>query len=418
MLTSQGNSPDQRQRIPSGPSKSLSRNRDYVLLWSGQALSDIGGAISELAFPLLVLAVTHSPAQAGFVAALRALPATLFSLFAGVLVDRWDRKRVMLVCDTGRALSLASIPIAFALGHLTVWQLYITAFLEGTLMIVFTLAKTAAMAQVVTPVQLTTAVAQEEFVEGTTALFGPPLAGVLYTLGTMLPFITDAISYIISIVTMLLIGTPFQRERVSTSRKVWSEIAEGVLWVWHQPFILTMTLLMGAGAFVLSGNVLIVIILAQQQHASAVVIGLIFALGGIGSILGSLLAPHLEHRLTVGQSILLCRWYFVLSWPLYALAPLPLVLGAVEFGIGFVDPIEDVPYFSHRLKLIPDELRGRVLSACRLFPGMLRPLGLALTGVLIQHIGIFPTIWLAWAWLLVMTVIVTVIPQVRRERSN
>ena len=284
-------------------------------------------------------------------------------------------------------------------------------------MIVFTLAKTTAISQVVTPVQLTTAIAQEEFVEGTTALFGPPLAGVLYTLGTMLPFITDAISYIISIVTMLLIGTPFQRERVSTRRRVWSEIAEGVLWVWHQPFILTMTLLMGAGAFVLSGNVLIVIILAQQQHASAVVIGLIFALGGIGSILGSLLAPHLEHRLTVGQSILLCRWYFVLGWPLYALAPLPLVLGAVEFGIGFVDPIEDVPYFSHRLKLIPDELRGRVLSACRLFPGMLCPVGLALTGVLIQRIGIFPAICLAWAWLLVMTVIVTVIPQVRRERS-
>ena len=209
MSTSQDNSPDQRQRISSGHPKSLWRNRDYMLLWSGQALSDIGGAISELAFPLLVLAVTHSPAQAGFVAALRALPATLFSLFAGVLVDRWDRKRVMLVCDTGRALSLASIPIAFALGHLTVWQLYITAFLEGTLMIVFMLAKTTAISRVVTPMQLTTAIAQEEFVEGTTALFGPPLAGVLYTLGTMLPFITDAISYIISIVTMLLIGTPF-----------------------------------------------------------------------------------------------------------------------------------------------------------------------------------------------------------------
>jgi MFS family permease len=411
-------SPDKRQYISSEHSKPLWRNRDYMLLWSGQALSDIGGAVSELAFPLLVLAVTHSPAQAGFVAALRALPATLFSLFAGVLVDRWDRKRVMLVCDTGRALSLASIPIAFALGHLTIWQLYITAFVEGTLMVVFALAKTAAVSQVVSPVQFTTAVAQEEFVEGTTALIGPPFAGILYTLGMMLPFITDAISYIISIVTMLLIGTPFQRERVSTRRKVWSEIAEGVLWVWHQPFILTMTLLMGAGAFVFSGNVLIIIILAQQQHASAVVIGLIFAFGGIGSILGSLLAPRLVHRLTVGQSILLCRWYFVLSWPLYALAPLPLVLGALEFGTGFVDPIEDVPYFSHRLRLIPNELRGRVLSACRLFPGTLRPLGLALTGILIQRIGIFPTIWLAWAWLLIITVIVTLIPQVRRERSH
>src|SRR5229473_3112919 len=81
---------------------------------------------------------------------------------------------------------------------------------------------------------------------------------------------------------MVLIRTPFQRERTPTHRKVWAEIAEGVLWVWHQPFILTMTLLMGAGAFVFSGNALIIIILAQQ-HASAVVIGLIFAVGGVGS---------------------------------------------------------------------------------------------------------------------------------------
>jgi MFS family permease len=412
------NTKDQKQHVSSDHPKTLWRNRDYLLLWSGQAISDIGGAVSELAFPLLVLAVTHSPAQAGFVAALRALPATLFSLFAGVLVDRWNRKLVMLVCDIGRALSLASIPVAFALGHLTIWQLYITAFLEGSLLIVFNLAKTATMSQVISQEQLITAVAQEEFVEGTTALVGPPLGGFLYTLGMMLPFVADAISYVISIVTMLFMRVPVQSERPATRRKIWSEITDGMSWVWHQPFILTMTLLMGAGALIFSGNVLIVIILAQQQHASAVIIGLIFALGGVGSILGSLLAPRLEHRLTVGQSVLLCRWYFVLSWPFYALAPFPPVLGAIEFGLGFVDPIEDVPYFSHRLKLIPVELRGRVLSACRLVPGTTRPLGLALTGILIQHLGVYPTIWLSWAWLLIITVVVTALPQVRRERSH
>jgi MFS family permease len=234
----------------------------------------------------------------------------------------------------------------------------------------------------------------------------------------MLPFVADAISYIISIVTMVFLRVPLQREHAATRRKIWSEITDGMLWVWHQPLILTMTLLMGASAFIFSGNVLIVIILAQQQHASAVVIGLIFALGGIGSILGSLLVPRLQYHLTVGQSILLCRWYFVFSWPFYALAPFPPVLGAIEFGIGFVDPIEDVPYFSHRLKLIPQELRGKVLSACRLVPGITRPLGPALTGVLIQHIGIFPTIWLSWAWLLIITVIVTALPQIRREQSH
>ena len=280
----------------------------------------------------------------------------------------------------------------------------------------FDLAKTAAVSQVVTRAQLSTAIAQDELVEGTTALSGPSLSGALYTLNTMFPFITDALSYLVSIVTLLLIRTPFQHERKVMRRNVPGEIIEGMSWLWHQPFLLTMSLLMGAGAFVFSGNVLVVIILAQQHHASAAVIGLIFAAGGAGAILGSMLAPRLEKRLTVGQSILLCRWYFVVSWPLLALAPFPPVLGAIEFGTGFVDPIEDVPYFSHRLKLIPDELKGRVLSACRLFPGTLRPLGLALTGVLIQRLGVYPTIWLAWTVLLVVTV--TAIPYIRRERAK
>lgn len=402
----------------SGQPASLWHNRDYLLLWSGQALSDIGGAVSELAIPLLVLAVTHSPALAGFVAALRALPSLLFSLFAGVLIDRWNRKWVMLICDTGRALSLLSIPLAYTWGFLTIWQLFLTAFLEGTLMIVFRLAKTAAVSQVVARTQLTTAVAQEEFVEGTTALFGPSLSGLLYTLGTMFPFLADAFSYLISIITMLLIRTPFQHERTTAPRNLPAEIAEGLFWVWHQPFILTMTLLMGGGALVFSGNTLIILVLAQQQHASTIAIGLIFAAGGIGSILGSILAPRLVHRLTVGQSILLCRWYLALSWPFYALIPPPLILGILEFGAGFIDPLEDVPYFSHRLKLIPDALKGRVISACRLLPGTTRPLGLALTGILIQQIGLFPYIWLSWAWLCIITTTVTLMPHVRRERAR
>jgi MFS family permease len=93
-----------------GPSKSLWRNRDYILLLSGQTVSSIGTGVSELAFPLLILALTGSPAQAGFAGALRLLPYVILTLPVGVLVDRWDRKRVMIFCDTGRALSMASIP--------------------------------------------------------------------------------------------------------------------------------------------------------------------------------------------------------------------------------------------------------------------------------------------------------------------
>src|SRR5260370_16790892 len=96
---------------PPGPKRPLSlwRNRDYVLLWSGQTVSSIGTQVSLLAFPLLILAITHSPAQAGIIAALHGLPYALFILPAGALIDRWDRKRVMILCHTGRALALRSI---------------------------------------------------------------------------------------------------------------------------------------------------------------------------------------------------------------------------------------------------------------------------------------------------------------------
>jgi len=411
---------------------SLWRHRDFLLLWGGQALSDIGGAVSLLAYPLLVLALTHSPAQAGFVAAMRALPAMLLSLPAGALVDRWDRRRIMLACDLVRALSIVSIPIALGFGALTIWQLYITALIEGSLAVVFELAESAGVAQVVARDQLGSAVARQELVEGTTSLVGPSLSGVLYTLGAMVPFVADGLSYVVSLVTLVLIRTPFQDERppapgpaaTSAQRdrpRAFTgavQLSVGAQWVWHQPFILTMTLLMGAGAFGMSGESLIIILLAQQQHASAALIGLIFASFGIGAIVGSLLVPRLRAHLTVGQSILLSRWYFVLSWPLFALFPNPLVLGAQQFGSGVVDPIEDVAYFSHRLHLIPDELRGRVLSACRLVPGTLRPLGLALTGILIQRLGVFPTIWLQWGWLLLSTGLVSIMPQVRREQGR
>src|SRR5579871_2002392 len=93
-------------------------NRDYLLLWSGQAISAIGTQISQFAFPLLILDLTHSPAQAGLAGDLRFIPYLIFSLPAGTFIDRWDRKQIMILCDIGRALNMISIPIAFTFGYL------------------------------------------------------------------------------------------------------------------------------------------------------------------------------------------------------------------------------------------------------------------------------------------------------------
>src|SRR5437660_5261768 len=120
---------------------SIWRNRDFMLLWSGQTVSLVGTGITQTAFPLLVWDITHSAAQVGLVGGLGTLPYVLLSLLVGALIDRWDRKRVMILCDIGRALNLASVLVALALGQLTVVQLYFNALIEGTLFVFFNLAE-------------------------------------------------------------------------------------------------------------------------------------------------------------------------------------------------------------------------------------------------------------------------------------
>ena len=127
----------------------LWRNRDYILLWGGQMISSIGTRISMLAFPLLVLALTQSPAQAGLIGAMRGLPYALLILPAGALVDHWNRKRVMILCDIGRAIALGSIPLALVLGHLTIAQIYVVSLVEGTLITFFSLAHISCLPHVV-----------------------------------------------------------------------------------------------------------------------------------------------------------------------------------------------------------------------------------------------------------------------------
>lgn len=140
----------------------LHRNRDFVLLWSGQIVSSVGSAVSSVAFPLFVLALTDSPARAGIVGFAGTLPFLLFELPAGGLVDRWDRKRTMIVSDALRGAALGSIAVAYAAGVLTFVQVAVVAFAEGTLFVLFLLAERTALPHVVAPEQLPAALAQNE----------------------------------------------------------------------------------------------------------------------------------------------------------------------------------------------------------------------------------------------------------------
>ncbi len=233
---------------------SLWRNRDYLLLVSGQGISEFGTQISDLAFILLVLMLTGSPAQVGFVGALETLPIIILSLPAGAMVDRWDRRHVMIFCDTGRALILASIPIALALGHLTIVQIYITALLEPTLGVFFDLAERASLPRVVEQKQLPVVSSQNQAITYTAALIGPSISGAIYSLGRAFPFLADALSYVVSVASLLFIKTPLQEERHSEPRKLWVEIKEGFWWLWNHRLLRFMTFVVGGLNLTVAGE--------------------------------------------------------------------------------------------------------------------------------------------------------------------
>lgn len=391
----------------------LWQNRDYLLLWCGQTISILGTQVSQIAFPLLVLALTGSPAQAGYVAAARTVPWLLFALPAGALVDRWDRKLVMILCSAGSALALASVAITFALGTLTIAQIVAVSFIEGTFALIYGLAESSALPHVVAREQLPTAIAQQNAQYAVGALVGPPLGGALYGVSQILPFLVDACSYALSAVSLRFVRAAFGGRGDAARRSLRAEIGERIGWLWRQPLVRYMAFLTGGLNFT-AGITLIVIVLAQRQGASSASIGAIFAVAGVGGICGALLAPRVQRGLSFGQAIIGLCWLWVIIFALFAVARSVVAVAAILTLFFLVAPTYDTVQYSYRLALIPDALQGRVNSVFRLVAQGMRPLGLALTGVLIERWGVAGTLLALCCWLAVVALLTTLNGHVRR----
>ncbi len=380
---------EQGDSVQAQPSRAvpLWRNRNFVLLESGQAISAIGTSISLVAFPLLILALTHSPLQAGLITGMRGVPYLLLSLPAGAWADRWNRKRLMILCDAGRAIALGSIPLALFLGHLTFLQLYIVSLVEGTLFVFFSAADATALPHMVAKEQITEASGVDQMLYSGALLLGPSLGGMLYGFSSMVPFVGDAISYVVSVISLFFISKEFQVERGITTSGLWQDVKEGLAWLWHNPLIRFLAILTCGLTTPCYGYILILAVIAQHQHASTFITGLIIGCGGIGSLVGAVLASPLEKRFGFKRVIIVSAWIWAISWLSYALAPSPLWLGVVNVISFIVVPIYTVMQFSYRLSTIPDALQGRVNSVFRLISFGGQPLGIWLTGLLLQFVG-------------------------------
>ncbi|HEX7527208.1 MAG TPA: MFS transporter, partial [Gaiellaceae bacterium] len=286
----------------------LRKNRDFVLLQVGQTLSTIGTEATALAYPLLVLAVTGSPAQAGIVGFARIVPWALFGFAAGVVADRLNRKRVMIVCDVTRIFAVLSLVVMLAMHRATVWQIALVAFVEGSMYIFFNIAELGALRSVVPARQLPAAAAAEQARYATVTLVAPPLGGALFGLGRMLPFIADVVSYLFSLGSLLLMRTPFQEEREKDDAPMRAQLAEGFRWLWSHRFFRACALLFSWVNLVWEALFLVLIVAGRREGLSGGQIGLLIAGFGVCSLLGSVAAPRITRLLSMRTLIVGSFW--------------------------------------------------------------------------------------------------------------
>ncbi|HSW03195.1 MFS transporter [Aquabacterium sp.] len=368
----------------------LWRQREYMLLWTAQIVSTTGSYAAGVIYPLLVLAITHSPATVGLVSALRITPYLMLSLPVGALIDRWNRRRVMLVCDVGRVIVVGSLAVAWLFDALAMPQIYVVAIVEGTLMVFFNIAETAALPRVVAHAQLPQAAAQNQVGFAGAAIAGPALGTWLFgSLGRGLPFALNAIGFAVSALLIWRLRTPFDPAPARSALNMRADIAEGLRWLWRERLVRDMSMLTGVANCIASAMPLLLIVLAQRQGASEAQIGLIFSAAGVGGVLGALVGGQVRQYLSFGQVIIGTLVLQAVLFPLLGVAGSALGIGLVYGLMQFFAPIYNVVQFSHRIAMIPDGLQGRVNSSFRLIAHGLNPVGSALCGYTIEHAGLF-----------------------------
>lgn len=394
----------------------LRQNRDFVLLQAGQLLSSIGASSTQIAYPLLVLALTRSPAKAGVVGFVGVLPYALFALLAGVAADRFNRKRVMIWMDAVRAAAVATLVVALAFDALTFAQIVAVAFVEGSAFVFFNIAEVGAVRSVVPARQLPDAFAAEQARLSVVTLVGPPVGGALFGLGRALPFLADAISYVFSVISLLWMRTPFQEDRERDTTPIRAQIREGISWLWAQRYLRTSALIFAGNNFVFQGIFLAFIVVARRDGLSSAAIGALIALFGTAAFCGSLIAGRMGRRLGVRTLMLLSQWTNGL-FVLFVFAPNALVLTALALPGAFIAPWLNAAIIGYRTAVTPDHLIGRVSSVARNIALLAMPLGPLVTGFLLDSFSERTTMIVLGATAVVLAIVSTVAPSIRKPPS-
>jgi MFS family permease len=381
------------------PTGGLWRHPDFVKLWSAETVSQFGTRFTQLALPLVAIDVLHTSAfQVAALTTVEFLPFLLVSLPAGVWVDRMRRRPILVVGDLSRALLLASVPIAYWSGSLTMAQLYIVGFLVGIATVFFDVAYQSYLPSLVERQQLIDGNAKLEISRAGAQLGGPGLAGlVIDFLKAPAALAFDAVSFIGSALFIFSIRKQERTEAIAPKRRMREELGEGLRYVLTHPFLKNIAACTALFNFFGNMGFAVLLVFARRElHLSPLAIGLAFTLSNIGPLLAAFNANRISSRFGVGRTIIASA---VLGGPMFLVIPfapegnaaLALIIPAFVIG-GLTNVIYNVTQVSLRQAITPERIQGRMNAVMRFIVWGTIPLGALIGGVLASTIGVKETL--------------------------
>jgi MFS family permease len=366
----------------------LWRNRDYRLLWTGNLVSSVGSATVLIALPLLVLAITGKPLQAGGVAAAETVPYIALSLPIGVVVDRYPRRRLLIAAGVGSMLASSLIPIAYYLHHLTIGLVYAAAPLVACGSALDEIAQVAVLPRLVGEEQLGAVSGQAELIFNLSAIAGPPVAGLLLAGGVLPgPFIIDSVSFGVLALAVGLIRTDLDPAEPGERGRRRDELLLGLRTLARHRTLRALSVLTLTGDFLFSGITVLMTVLVRSRGASPAIIGAVFAIAAVGGVAGSLTAARFERAIGLAASVTLRSWAVALLFPLLATGVPPIVLGVVWALINVMIAFMNVTQMRLIIGLVPENVLGRTQSVVTFASYAVLPAGAVFTGLLLQYAG-------------------------------
>jgi MFS family permease len=381
---------------------SLWRHRDFLLLWSGQTVSEMGSAVTQLALPLTaVVLLRASTFQIGLLTSAATAAFALIALPAGALVDRRAKRSLMIWCDAARILIIGSVPLTAALGLLTLGQLYAVAISAGVCTVFFDVAYQSYLPVVVSREHLVDGNGKLGATQSFAQVTGPGLGGGLVGLvGAAGAMAADAISYAVSVASLLAIRAREEAPRAGHRRGLRAEIAEGLSFVLRHPILRKIVACTGtANLFGAMALALEIVFLVRVLHVRPADTGLLIAVACLGGVVGGVLSGRLARR--IGSARIIWFSMLVLAAP-ELLVPLAepgwrvvaFPVGQAFFSFGGV--VYNVAQVSYRQAICPPRLLGRMNAAVRWVVWGTLPLGGLLGGALGTALGVRATLWIAF----------------------